>query len=276
MKKRLLYLLLSIAVILLHIRCVQVPKKSTADYEKTNSDSSARLNGQHNSANSLDWAGTYKGTLPCADCVGIETEITLNKDNSYFLKTKYSEKTDQVVEEKGSLVWNAASNSITLAGLKNKPNQYFVGENKLIQLDISGNKITGAMAGKYVLSKQMTVPGATLTETYWKLTELMGKPAEKTAEGKREVHIILKNQDNRLQGFAGCNTITGEYELKAGNFISFKKLASTLMACMDMKTEDALIKILEQADNYSINGNNLSLNKARMAPLARFEAVYFK
>ncbi len=28
-----------------------------------------------NSQNSLDWPGTYTGTLPCADCEGIKTEI---------------------------------------------------------------------------------------------------------------------------------------------------------------------------------------------------------
>ena len=26
-----------------------------------------------NSMTALDWAGTYKGTVPCADCEGIET-----------------------------------------------------------------------------------------------------------------------------------------------------------------------------------------------------------
>jgi NlpE N-terminal domain len=42
---------------------------------------------------------------------------------------------------------------ITLTGIKNKPNEYFVGENKLIQLDIDGNKITGSLADKYILKK---------------------------------------------------------------------------------------------------------------------------
>ena len=35
---------------------------------------------QHNSRNSLDWNGVYKGVLPCADCEGIETVITLLND----------------------------------------------------------------------------------------------------------------------------------------------------------------------------------------------------
>jgi heat shock protein HslJ len=119
------------------------------------------------------------------------------------------------------------------------------------------------------------VPDASLQETYWKLTELMGQPISVPDPDKREVHIILKN-GNRLQGFAGCNNIMGSFERKNEFSITFSGVASTLMVCPDMTTEDNLKRALEQADNYVIKGNTLSLNKARMAPLARFEAVYLK
>ena len=36
----------------------------------------------HNSQNSLDWAGVYQGILPCADCEGFDTVITLNWDET--------------------------------------------------------------------------------------------------------------------------------------------------------------------------------------------------
>jgi len=115
---------------------------------------------------------------------------------------------------------------------------------------------------------------AELPETYWKLTELMGKPVAPPAEGVREIHIILKKQDNRFRGFAGCNNIMGSYELKDGNYINFKEIAGTKMACPDMSLENQLMEVLGRVDNYSILEDRLSLNKARMAPLARFEAVY--
>jgi hypothetical protein len=35
------------------------------------------------SRTSLDWPGTYTGVLPCADCEGIETTITLSVDLTY-------------------------------------------------------------------------------------------------------------------------------------------------------------------------------------------------
>ena len=102
----------------------------------------------------MDWQGTYKGVTPCADCEGIETEIILKNDLSYTLKTKYLGKGDgKVFQEAGSFVWDKTGGIISLEGLKGSPSQYKVGENKLIQLDMEGNVITGDLAEKYVLTK---------------------------------------------------------------------------------------------------------------------------
>jgi uncharacterized lipoprotein NlpE involved in copper resistance len=48
----------------------------------------ARPADVHNSRNALDWAGTYEGVLPCADCPGTKTRLTLNYDGSYRLITQ--------------------------------------------------------------------------------------------------------------------------------------------------------------------------------------------
>ena len=107
----------------------------------------------HTSANSLDIEGEYKGTLPCADCDGIETKIMLNNDGSYLKQSKYLGKNGKVFEEIGLYSWNKEGNKIKLYINGNNSTQYFVGENKLIQLDASGNRITGNLADKYVLLK---------------------------------------------------------------------------------------------------------------------------
>ena len=106
-----------------------------------------------NSMVSIDWNGTYTGTIPCADCAGIETWLTLNKDKSYLLKTKYLGKSDTFNEQSGNFTWNAAGSTITLTGIKNAPSQYLVGEGRLFQLDMAGNRITGNLAEKYELKK---------------------------------------------------------------------------------------------------------------------------
>lgn len=48
---------------------------------------------------------------------------------------------------------------------------------------------------------------------------------------------------------------------------------STMMACEEMEVENGLNKVLVTVDNFSLGKDTLSLNKARMAPLARFAAV---
>lgn len=114
-----------------------------------------------------------------------------------------------------------------------------------------------------------------ITERYWKLVELRGQPVANV--GAREPHIILKEKDQRVAGSGGCNSLMGGYQITAPNRISFSKVASTMMACSQgMDTERGLFEVLETADSYTVNGDTLVLNRARMAPLARFEAVYLQ
>lgn len=115
---------------------------------------SLKMDLDHSSKNTLDWDGTYKGIVPCADCEGIETSLVLGKELSYTLKTKYLGKSDaKVFEEKGKFSWDKNGQVITLDGIKDAPNKYFVGENKIIQLDMNGKQITGEHADLYILKK---------------------------------------------------------------------------------------------------------------------------
>lgn len=135
----------------------------------------------------------------------------------------------------------------------------------LIALSCSSSKSTAS-------SDMEKTTNSSLTETYWRLSELMGKTIARE-DNKKEIFMILKLKDNRIHGFSGCNTFNRTYDLPGGNRIVFSKFASTLMACMDMSTENEFMDVFGRADNYAIQGNILSINKAKMAPLAKFEAV---
>lgn len=118
-----------------------------------------------------------------------------------------------------------------------------------------------------------------ITEKYWKLIEINGQPVVPDESVKREAFIILKDEGNLVNGNGGCNTLSGTYEIdRTTNRIKFSQMASTMMACLNMEIENQLKRTLEMADNYSLSadGKYLSLNRARMAPLARFELVYLK
>lgn len=130
---------------------------STTESKNSSTDTpavSAPVTGD-NSMNALDWQGTYKGIVPCADCEGIETVITIGADSLYTLTLNYLGKKDAVaVKKSGRFNWNATGNIITLSNIEGGADKYLVGENKLIQLDLEGNRITGDLAAKYELAKQ--------------------------------------------------------------------------------------------------------------------------
>jgi uncharacterized lipoprotein NlpE involved in copper resistance len=111
----------------------------------------------HNSSNSLTVAGLYTGTLPCADCSGIETTLTLSDGMVYTLNRKYLGKDPELVtQQSGKYKWNEAGNTIILDGLDpaKEPTQYLVEEGRIIQLDLAGNRISGDLADKYILIQQ--------------------------------------------------------------------------------------------------------------------------
>lgn len=57
-------------------------------------------------------SGTFKGTLPCADCQKIEAELILNADKTYQYRTVFFKRKEQhPFIEKGVYVWD-----------QNKPN----------------------------------------------------------------------------------------------------------------------------------------------------------
>ena len=115
-----------------------------------------------------------------------------------------------------------------------------------------------------------------ITEKYWKLKTLEGKSVKMGKNQEREVYFMLKTDENKVTGFAGCNTFFGSYTLEKGNRIRFSQMGATMMACPDVDfNESEFLKVFELADNYTINGDQLSLNVGKRAPLAVFEAVYF-
>jgi len=111
---------------------------------------------------------------------------------------------------------------------------------------------------------------------YWKLKTLEGKKVKMADNQEREIFFTLKSKDNRVTGFAGCNTINGTFTLEEGNRIRFHQMATTLKICPDVDVKESdFLKIFEIADNYTITDDELRLNVGRRAPLAIFEAVYF-
>lgn len=117
-----------------------------------------------------------------------------------------------------------------------------------------------------------TVTSTSLTGKKWKLIELNGQPVASLINDK-EAFIEFNETENRYAGSGGCNGLGGTYTLTGKNKIAFSQGMSTMMACENMTVENQLKEVLDKADNFTINNNVLFLHKARMAPLARFQAT---
>lgn len=116
-------------------------------------EASAAVPDMHNAQNALDWAGSYKGLLPCASCEGIDTELVLKDDGSYQLTEDYKGGKEALKETvNGKFTWLPGGSVVQLDAAADQ-RQYFVGEGEMKQLDADGKEITGELAGNYVLKK---------------------------------------------------------------------------------------------------------------------------
>jgi uncharacterized lipoprotein NlpE involved in copper resistance len=115
-------------------------------------DDAERISNEQPSSQEV-WSGTFTGTLPCADCPGIDMTLNLSDDNTYTLEQYYQEKGEAPIRTEGMLSWNDAGDTVTLVD-EPAPNQYFFSDMMLMKLDMNGEKITGDLAEFYQLRKQ--------------------------------------------------------------------------------------------------------------------------
>lgn len=104
----------------------------------------------------LDWEGTYSGVLPCEECTGIETYITIGEDLSYELLQRRVETIDTESTENetnGNFTWNEEGTIITLPAMGGEL-KLQVGEFYLSPLDANGNEIPAEPGNNFRLLKQ--------------------------------------------------------------------------------------------------------------------------
>lgn len=89
----------------------------------------------------------YQGILPCADCEGIETTVTLHKGNRYTLRSVYLGADQPPMVETGTFKRHRQESRIVL----DDGRQFKQGENSLLHLTLDGEVITSALAEYYVL-----------------------------------------------------------------------------------------------------------------------------
>jgi heat shock protein HslJ len=212
----------------------------------------ANIWAQKNSGKS--WTGVYSNG-----------NITYNlfSDNSYFVKNgNYF--------QSGTFQKGSAANEIVLnpSGIVMKKQGSTLiqkGTNDAFAKDRSGAGYAADNAGVAIDSR--------LLGGKWVLTEIYGKAVTPSAD-RKEVFLAFKAEDASFYGNGGCNGFGGKVLANTEFKIEFGDAVQTMMACVGaMEIESQLHKALKATDNYSVKNGVLSLNKARMAPLAKFKFV---
>lgn len=118
---------------------------------------------------------------------------------------------------------------------------------------------------------------ASLVNTYWRIAQLQGEPIA-VAPGRREPHVVLRQATEGLRYAAtiGCNQLVGAFEI-SGDRLSFKRAATTLMACPPplAELERRLGETLDAVRHWHIRGSTLELKDSAGGSIALLEAVYF-
>lgn len=108
---------------------------------------------------SLDFHGVFYGYLPCNDCNGIKTTLSLKQNNNYLLVTQPARESSREFYEKGKYSWDEEKRTVVLTP-RNEPSarQYHIeNEGTLIQLNSDGARMPSELAERYTLRRSDTV-----------------------------------------------------------------------------------------------------------------------
>ncbi len=223
----------------------------------------SHVDTEHNSMNALDWNGRYYGQLSCATCSGMDVNITLNSDLTFHMTVINLDKPEKVYHTEGTFIWNKNGSIIELSStIDQVAKRYKVIEGGLVIVDDKDQVVS-------VQDSMLFKNDLTITGREWLLFEIQGKKL-KFDKSSVQPNLVL-DENGKVRGTTGCNQYHGDYTTSGGMTLRFGPMATTKMFCSElMDLETAFLEVFQQCDNYTISGDTLSLNKGKMAALAKF------
>lgn len=216
----------------------------------------AQIRSAHTSQSALDWKGLYRGKLPCADCEGIATTITLMENDRFIRNRQYLGKEQTPQTDQGTFAWIENGSTIVLVDQDGHEQAFQVGERMLRFLDRQGEPITGPLAQHYVLHKAAHDPQ--LEDKTWTLVSLMGNTVDLNTQ-RHPAELRFDPLRSLVTGSTSCNRLTGSYVVDRTHKISFGALSTTMMSCPNLDIEASFTDALRYATRYEVQNNTLKL-----------------
>lgn len=218
----------------------------------------------HTSRNSLDWAGTYEGVLPCAGCPGTETRLTLRTDGSFERSTRSVGDAASPRIVRGRFEWRADGNAIALDAAGDGQ-RFAVREGSLALLD-SGSSTASAPTPDRLLRRVGSSSAAApqpdaakrLGGWRWSLAsavDAQGRRIEAVTPGPGRTFVV--EFDEATLGIrGGCNRMNGGWRLDGDGRLNVGRLAATRMACEPaaMRADAAMAGLLSTPMRIELSG----------------------
>ena len=203
-----------------------------------------------------NWAGLYRGVLPCADCEGIDTLLELHDDGTWERTLRYLGASDEPIRSSGRIAFAEHSESsgagvdevlLFLEPGTTERTAYRVEADALRQLDRERQVIEGDLAARYRLARigSGTDDPRRLDGEWW-ITALDGEAVEADRTRRRRPHLRFDFVAGRLSFTGGCNQFAGALEFPSpGRIAMAGPFAGTRMMCpgrvdLDQELTDAL------------------------------------
>ena len=230
---------------------------------------------------------TFAGKLPCADCAGINYELTLSADATYALKKTFEGAGDRVQLEAGS--WGYSSDRVVLA-LKSSHDAWswfaVLPDNVLRAVDSRGQSIglrapadlrrSGAVNSTVSTAARTSATNepvtAALSDAVWTLTELAGKPVRPASKTHRAIVIAFDESTRKFSGATGCNALEGEFQA-SWRTLMLTTTAPLPVCRIDQGTERAVSRTLKATRAYRVIGTTLDLFDEKGTRIARLEGA---
>ncbi|MGB7756549.1 MAG: copper resistance protein NlpE N-terminal domain-containing protein [Salinisphaera sp.] len=219
-----------------------------------------------------DLPAHYQGTLPCADCAGIDYSLLLSAHHIYVLREHYdSDRPVGDVIETGR--WRVRDDVNQLQLTPSDTDARFTslwridGHDKLTALDEHGQPIDSD--ADYALKRTAGPTQHDLAGPRWMLADAPDRP------GGSPAYIRFHKDANRVTGSTGCNRLTARYQQNNAQ-LHVEHAATTRRACPDQAdTEQALGEALRRTRHFETLGAFLLLygTESDPSPLAVFRAA---
>lgn len=102
--------------------------------------------------------GIFYGYLPCNDCDGVKTTLSLKQNQNYLLVTQPARDSSREYYEKGKYEWNEETGVLTLTP-RNKPDKHYYqikDEGTIVQMSPSGAPVAKDLEDEYTLQNSDT------------------------------------------------------------------------------------------------------------------------